>query len=150
MTGVRRYFEDFHVGESFTTPEIEVTTDEIVDFATRFDPQFFHTDPESAHASVFGEHVASGWHTAALTMRLWHDHGPPVQGGLIGLGVEDLRWGPLRGGDRIHVVGEVIETRPSSSGAPRGVVRLRLRTLSHRDVEVQHMVAAILVPARGH
>lgn len=143
-----RTFEDFAVGEVFTTPEIEVTTQEIVAFASRYDPQFFHTDPESAHLSVFGEHVASGWHTAALTMRLWHDHSPPVAGGLIGLGVEDLRWGPLRGGDRIHVTGEIVETRPSSSGAPRGVVRVRVRTLSHRDEEVQHMVAAILVPTR--
>ena len=149
MVDVRRYFEDFTVGETFTTPGVEVTTDEIVAFATQYDPQYFHTEPESAAASVFGEHVASGWHTAALTMRLWHDHGPPVEGGLIGLGVEDLRWGPLRGGDRIHVVGEVVETRPSRSGAPRGVVRLRLRTLTDRDTEVQHMVAAILVPARG-
>ena len=143
-----RHFEDFAVGERFTTPAIEVTTEEIVAFATRFDPQYFHTDPEAAPGSVFGAHVASGWHTAALTMRLWHDHSPSVQGGLVGLGVEELRWGPLRGGDRIHVVGEVVETRPSRSGAPRGVVRLRVRTLSDRDVEVQHMVTAILVPAR--
>lgn len=149
MAADPRHFEDFAVGESFTTPPLEVTTEEIVAFATRFDPQYFHTDPDAAPASVFGAHVASGWHTAALTMRLWHDHTPTVQGGLVGLGVEELRWGPLRGGDRIHVAGEVIETRPSRGGAPRGVVRLRLRTLSDRGIEVQHMVTAILVPTRG-
>jgi acyl dehydratase len=77
------------------------------------------------------------------------DHGPAVSGGLVGLGAEELRWGPLRGGDRIRVVGEVVEVRRSRSAAPRGVVKLRLRTLNQRDEEVQHMVTAILVPARG-
>lgn len=148
MPAEPRTFEDFAVGETFTTPEITVTTEEIVEFASRYDPQYFHTDPASAHLSVFGEHVASGWHTAALTMRLWHDHTPAVSGGMIGLGAEELRWGPLRGGDRIHVTGEVVETRPSSSGAPRGVVRVRVRTISDRGVEVQHMLVAMLVPTR--
>ena len=117
MATVPRHFEDFTVGESFTTPEVEVTTQEIVDFATRFDPQYFHTDPASARESVFGEHVASGWHTAALTMRLWHDHSPPVAGGLVGLGVEELRWGPLRGGDRIRVAGEVVVACEPAGGS---------------------------------
>jgi acyl dehydratase len=81
-------------------------------------------------------------------MRLWVDHGPVVEGGTVGLGVEDLRWGPLVPGDRLRVEGEILEVRPSRSGAPRGVVRLRLRTLNQRDEEVQHMVTAILVPAR--
>ncbi len=71
-----------------------------------------------------------------------------MAGGLIGLGVDELRWGPLRPGDRIRVVGEVVETRPSRSGASRGVVRIRLRTLNQRDEEVQHMIPTILVPAR--
>jgi acyl dehydratase len=144
-----RYFEDFAAGETFTTPEVEVTTAEIIGFARLYDPQHFHTDPETAVDSVFGRHVGSGWHTAALTMRLWFDHGPPVAGGLVGLGVDELRWGPLHGGDRIHVVGEVVETIPSRSGAPRGVVRLRLRTLTHRGTEAQHMLSAILVPSRA-
>jgi acyl dehydratase len=82
-------------------------------------------------------------------MRLWVDHGPAVDGGLVGLGVEELRWGPLVPGDRLRLEGEVLEVRPSRSGAPRGVVRIRVRTLNQRDEEVQHMVTAILVPARG-
>ena len=76
------------------------------------------------------------------------DHGPAVAGGLIGLGADELRWGPLRPGDRIRVVGEVVEKRPSSSGAPRGTIRVRLRTLNQHDAEVQHMIATILVPTR--
>ena len=89
-----RYFEDFSAGETFTTVEVEVTTAEIIEFARLYDPQHFHTDPESAVDSVFGAHVGSGWHTAALTMRLWLDHGPPVAGGLVGLGVERAALGP--------------------------------------------------------
>jgi acyl dehydratase len=112
------------------------------------DPQPFHTDPAAGPGSVFGRHVGSGWHTAAITMRLWVDHGPMVEGGTVGLGVEDIRWGPLVPGDRLRVEGEILEVRPSRSGAPRGVVRLRLRTLNQRDEVVQHMVTAILVPAR--
>ncbi len=134
------------MGEVFTSPERLVSEEEIVAFAEAFDPQTFHTDAGSAHTSVFGALVASGWHTAAMTMRLWVDHGPPVAGGIIGLGADELRWGPLRPGDRIRVVGEVLETRASRSGAQRGVVRIRLRTLNQRDEEVQHMIAAILVP----
>lgn len=143
-----RYFEDFRVGEVFETPDRPVSEEEIIAFAEDYDPQHFHTDPGSAHESVFGTHVASGWHTAAMTMRLFVDHAPPVAGGLVGLGVDELRWGPLRPGDRIHVVGEVLETRPSRSGAPRGVVRIRLRTLNQRAEEVQHMIPSILVPTR--
>jgi acyl dehydratase len=144
-----RFLEDFTVGERFETPDREVGTDEIIAFASDFDPQYFHVDPAAARSSVFGGHVASGWHTAGMTMRLLLDHGPAVSGGLVGLGAEELRWGPLRGGDRIRVVGEVVEVRRSRSGGPRGVVKLRLRTLNQRDEEVQHMVTAILVPARG-
>ena len=143
------HLEDFHPGDRFVTPEREVTEAEIVAFAREYDPQHFHTDPASAAQSVFGRHVASGWHTAALTMRLWLEHGPQIAGGMIGLGVEELRWGPLVPGDRIRVEGEILEVRPSSSGAPRGVVRLRVRTLNQRDEEVQHMVPAILVASRG-
>lgn len=143
-----RFLEDFTAGERFETPDVEVTPDAILAFAREFDPQPFHLDHAAARDSVFGDLAASGWHTAALTMRLWVDHGPAVSGGLIGLGVEELRWRPLRPGDRIRVNGEVLDVRPSRSGAPRGVVRLRLLTLNQRDEEVQHMVSAILVPAR--
>ena len=87
------HLEDFHPGDRFVTPEREVTEAEIVAFAREFDPQPFHTDPAAGAGSVFGRHVGSGWHTAALTMRMWVDHGPRVAGGMIGLGVEDLRWG---------------------------------------------------------
>jgi acyl dehydratase len=142
------HLEDLHPGDRFVTPEREVTEAEIVAFAREYDPQPFHTDPGAAAGSVFGRLVASGWHTTALTMRLWLDHGPQIAGGMVGLGVEELRWRPLLPGDRIRLEGEILEVRPSRSGAPRGVVRMRIRTLNHRDEEVQHMVSTILVPAR--
>jgi acyl dehydratase len=142
------HLEDLHPGDRFVTPEREVTEAEIVAFAREYDPQPFHTDPGAAAGSVFGRLVASGWHTTALTMRLWVDHGPQIAGGMVGLGVEELRWRPLLPGDRIRLEGEILEVRPSRSGAPRGVVRMRIRTLNHRDEEVQHMVSTILVPAR--
>ena len=142
------HLEDFQPGDRFVTPEREVTEAEIVAFAREFDPQPFHTDPDAAAASVFGRLVASGWHTTALTMRLWVDHGPQIAGGMVGLGVEELRWKPLLPGDRIRLEGEILEVRPSRSGALRGVVRMRIRTLNHRDEEVQHMVPSVLVPAR--
>ena len=143
------HLEDFAVGDRFETPETEVTAEAIVEFAGRYDPQPFHTDAAAARDSVFGRLVASGWHTAALTMRLWLDHGPQIAGGMVGLGAEELRWGAVEPGDRIRVVGEVLEVRASRSGAPRGVVRLRILTLNQRDEEVQHMTPTILVPSRG-
>jgi len=142
------HLEDFRPGDRFTTPEREVTEAEIVAFARDWDPQPFHTDPAAGPGSVFGRHVGSGWHTAAITMRLWVDHGPTVTGGTVGLGVDEMRWGQLVPGDRLRLEGEVLEVRPSRSGASRGVVRLRIRTVNQRDEEVQHMVTAILVPAR--
>lgn len=142
------HLDDFSPGDRFTTPEREISEAEIVAFASDWDPQPFHTDPAAGPGSVFGRHVGSGWHTAAITMRLWVDHGPMVAGGTVGLGVDDMRWGPLLPGDRLRLEGEVLEVRPSRSGAPRGVVRLRIRTLNQRDEEVQRMVTTILVPAR--
>ena len=78
------YMEDLSVGQKFTGGPIEVTEQAIIDFANQFDPQEFHTDPEAAKDSVFGAHVASGWHTAALTMRLILDASPRMKGGMFG------------------------------------------------------------------
>ena len=144
-----RYFEDFAVGDSFETPGVVVSLEAIVEFARDYDPQPAHTDPEAAEDTVFRGLVASGWHTAGLTMRQWVEHGPRVAGGMVGLGVEELRWGALRPGDHIRLRADVVELIPSRSGAPRGVVRVRMVTLNQRDEEVQHMVTAILVPSRA-
>jgi ribose 5-phosphate isomerase B len=143
------WLEDLPEGTRFASPPVTVDEAAIIGFARRYDPQVFHLDPAAARASVFGGLVASGWQTTAITMRLFADHGPAIHGGLVGLGVDDLRWGPLRPGDRVRIEGEVVGARRSSSGAPRGVVNVRLRTLGELGGEVQHLVATMLVPARA-
>lgn len=143
------WFEDLPEGTRFATPSVVVDEAAIIGFARRYDPQVFHLDPVAARETVFGGLVASGWHTTAITMRLLADHGPLIRGGVVGLGVEDLRWGPLRPGDRVRVEGEVIGARRSSSRPRRGIVSARLRTLGEEGGEVQHLVAAMLVPARA-
>jgi ribose 5-phosphate isomerase B len=143
------WFEDLPEGTGFSTPSVVVDEAAVIGFARRYDPQVFHLDPDAARDTVFGGLVASGWHTTAITMRLFADHGPRISGGLVGLGVEDLRWGPLRPGERVRVEGEVIATRRSKSARPRGIVTVRLRTLGADGGEVQHMVATMLVPARA-
>lgn len=143
------WLEDLPVGTTFASPAVEVGRDAMVSFAGRYDPQPFHLDPEAGAGSVFGGLVASGWFTTALTMRLFVDHGPRVSGGLVGLGVEDLRWKALHPGTHVHVEGDVIDARRSRNGAARGIVRLRLRTLDAAGEEVQHLIPSLLVPARS-
>jgi RpiB/LacA/LacB family sugar-phosphate isomerase len=142
-------FEDLEVGRRFTSPPVRVDEAAIVAFARHYDPQAFHTDPADAGRLAFGGLVASGWHTAAITMRLFVDHGPRVRGGSLGLGVEELRWGPLRPGSEVHLDAEVIGARRSRGPEPRGLVRMRVRTLDGSGAEVQHMIPTMLVPARG-
>ena len=144
-----RWLEDFAVGDAFETPPEVVPEADIVAFARRYDPQPFHLDREAGERSVFGGLVASGWHTAALTMGLLVRHSPDVVGGIVGLGVEELRWGPLRPDDAIRVHVEVVSVRRSASRTDRGIVRLRVRTLNQRDEEVQHFVVSTLVLARA-
>jgi GNAT superfamily N-acetyltransferase len=88
---VSLYLEDVVVGTEFVTGEVTITTDDIIAFASQFDPQPFHTDPDAAKSTFFGGLAASGWHTAALTMRLLVTQGPPIAGGIIGAG-GDLAW----------------------------------------------------------
>lgn len=144
------WLEDLAVGQVWESPAREVTADEIVAFARDYDPQPFHLDPEAGERSVFGGLVASGWHTSAMTMRLFVDHGPRIAGGLVGLGLEELRWGPLRPGERIRLRCEVLSVRPSRSRPDRGLVRLAWTTLTEDGREVQHGIPTLLVPARGN
>ena len=117
-------------------------------FASQFDPQPFHLDENAAKASLFSGLVASGWHTAAMTMRLLVETGLPLAGGLIGAGGE-LSWPrPTRPGDILRVESEVQEIIPSRSRPDRGVVALRMVTRNQRDEEVQIFVAKLVVPRR--
>jgi acyl dehydratase len=144
------YFEDFDVGMRITEgPRRRVEKAEIIAFAKQFDPQFFHLDQEAARHSIFGELVASGWHTAAMTMWLLTQRQTKPAGGSIGLGFEALRWPiPVRPGDELRVESEIIDTRPSRSRPDRGLIKMRTRTLNQRGEVVQEVVANALVPRR--
>jgi acyl dehydratase len=118
-------------------------------FAAEFDPQPFHLDQDAARASLFGGLVTSGWHTAALTMRLLVAGELRIVGGLIGLGAEELRWPrPVRPGDVLRVESEVLGLRPSKSHPSRGVVRVRNTTLNQDREPVMVMVVTMIVPRR--
>jgi acyl dehydratase len=143
------YFEDLAVGEKFNTPEHTVTKEEIIAFARQFDPQSFHTDPTEAKSSLFGELVASGWHTAALSMSLMVRGDMQLSGGVIGQGAEELRWPrPVLPGDRLRVVMEVAELDPVPSRTGRGRVKLRCRTYNQHGKIVQDMTANLLIARR--
>jgi acyl dehydratase len=144
-----RYFEDFSLGLRFRSAEVTVTAEDIKRFAREFDPQPFHTDEAAAKASFFGELVASGWHTAALSMRMLADSDLRPAGGSIGAGVEDLRWPrPTHAGDVLHLEGEVIDLRPSRSRPTIGIVKIRVETLNQRGDLVQEFTPALIVPRR--
>jgi len=143
------YLDDLTVGQRFVTGSLRIDTDQIKRFAGQFDPQPFHLDETSADASLFRGLAASGWHTAALTMRLMVEHGAPIAGGLIGAGAE-LDWpAPTRPGDELRVETEVLEIIPSRSKPDRGIVRVRNCTLNQRDEAVQVMIAKLVVPRRS-
>jgi acyl dehydratase len=124
------YLEDVVVGSEFISDEVTITAEDIIAFATQFDPQPFHLDPEAARNSFFGGLAASGWHTAAITMRLLVTGGPQIAGGTIGAGGE-LAWPtPTRPGDRLHVRVTVESVTPSKSRPDRGSTMLRVETLT--------------------
>jgi acyl dehydratase len=142
------YLDDLHVGQRFTSATHAVDALQIKAFARQFDPQPFHLDEEAAKGSMFAGLVASGWHTAAITMRLLVESGLPIAGGLVGIGGE-MSWPrPTRPGDVLSVVSEIIEVTPSRSRPDRGVVRLRSETRNQRDEVVQILDAKLLVPRR--
>src|SRR5215467_12596637 len=111
----RRYLEDFAVGQTYGSGRIQIGEEEIKDFAVQFDPQPFHLDEEAARSTIFGGLAASGWHTAAITMRLLVTGGPKLANGIVGAG-GDIEWKtPARAGDLLHVDSEVVELIPSRS-----------------------------------
>ena len=138
MGGRDSYFlDDMHVGQRFRTQTHRIDEDQIVAFARQFDPQPFHLGTQSARGTFFGELVASGWHTAAITMRLLVESGPPISGGIVGAGAE-ITWAmPTRPNDILHVESEVIALAPSRSRPDRGMVTLRNETRNQNGDVVQ-------------
>ena len=142
-----RYLDDFASGEVIdSAEEYEMTPERIAAFATEFDPQPIHLDPEMARESLFGGIIASGWHSLSVTMRLMVRsnifEGAPV----VGVGIQNLRYlKPVRAGDRLRARAEVLETRPSSSQPDRGYLVLRVVTLRDEE-QVLTQDWTVLVP----
>jgi acyl dehydratase len=139
--------EDLEVGQVFRSGSHTVDVQQIKSFASQFDPQPFHLDEERAKATFFGELVASGWHTAAITMRLLVAS-TPILGGLIGAGGE-LTWPrATKPGDTLDVETEVLEIKPSRSSPERGLVTLRSTTRNQERHSVQIMTCRVVVPSK--
>jgi len=142
-----RYFEDFAVGQTFGSGRRRIEAERIRSFAAEFDPQPFHD--EAARATMFGGLAASGWHTAALSMRLLVEGELRPAGGIIGGRLEELHWPrPVRPGDELRVESEVLEVRPSNSRPDQGLIKLRTTTLNQNGEPVQIFIANLFVPRR--
>src|SRR5690606_10834124 len=137
------YLEDLHVGQTFTAGPVTVTADAIKAFAREYGPPPFHLDEAAARDSLFGGLAASGWHTAALSMRLLVD-GLPFAGGLIGVGGETTWPRPTRPGDTLTVHVEILDITPSRSRPDRGMVRTRNETRNQHGDPVQISTLGII------
>ena len=143
----QQFLEDYAVGQVYLSGRKRVSKEEIIAFAKEFDPQFYHLDEVAALQSPFKGLAASGWHTAAMTMRLLVDGEFRPAGGILGVGFDQMSWSlPVRPGDELRVKSEVLEVRPSKSKPDRGMIRVKNTTLNQNDEVVQMFTANLLVP----
>ena len=144
-----KYLEDFAAGQTYGSGRLRVDKDRIKAFAAEFDPQPFHLDDEAARGSIFGGLAASGWHTAALTMRLLIEGELKPAGGIVGAGFDEFRWPlPVRPGDELHLESEILEVRPSKSRPHQGLIKVRTTTMNQKGEAVQVLVGTLVVPRR--
>ena len=144
-----RYLEDFQPGQRFASGRLRVESARIKSFAAEFDPQPFHLNEDTARDTLFKGLAASGWHTAAMTMRLLVDGELKPAGGIIGAGFEEMRWPrPVRPDDELHVESEVLEVRPSKSRPDQGVIKVRTTTSNQNGEPVQVFVGNLIVLRR--
>jgi acyl dehydratase len=145
-----KYLDDFAVGQTYGSGRLTVEKDRIKAFAAEFDPQPFHMDEDAARGSIFGGLAASGWHTAALTMRLLVQSELKPAGGIVGAGFDEFRWPhPVRPGDELHLEIEVLDVRPSQSRPNQGVIKVKTTTKNQNGDAVQISVGNLIVPRRG-
>jgi acyl dehydratase len=145
-----RYFEDYVAGAVFECGYIPVTQAEIIEFARRYDPQDMHVDPEAAARGRFGGLIASGWHTAAMTMRLIAENFLSKGTSLASPGIDELRWlKPVRPGDALRVRVTVVEATPSRSRSDRGMVRSLVEVLNQDGDVVMSMKPMNIIRRRG-
>jgi acyl dehydratase len=144
-----RYLEDFAVGQTFGSGRLRIEKQRIETFAAEFDPQPFHLDEQAARNTLFGGLAASGWHTAAVSMRLLVESELKPAGGIIGAGFDELRWPrPVRPDDELRVESEVLDVRPSQSRPNEGLLKLRMTTLNQNGEAVQVAIGYLLVQRR--
>lgn len=144
-----RYLEEFAPGQKFGSGQLKVDRERIKSFAAEFDPQPFHLSEEAARESVFKGLAASGWHTAAMTMRLLVESELKPVAGIVGVGFDEFRWpSPVRPDDTLHLEIEVLEVRPSRSHSDQGVINVKTTTLNQRNEPVQVAVGSLIVPRR--
>ena len=141
------YFEDLAVGDEWTSDAYEITQDEIIEFAEQYDPQWFHTDPErAAEESIYGSLIAAGFHTAAISTRLFVDCFLSDTATLGGKGIDKLRWHePVRPGDRLSIQTEILDLDAETDS--RGLADIRIET-SNQDGEVVFSMIALVMFAR--
>ncbi|MCI0547872.1 MAG: MaoC family dehydratase [Candidatus Rokubacteria bacterium] len=143
------YFEDVVVGETRRFGSYRVTAEEIVEFARQFDPQPFHLDEEAARPTMFGGLIASGWHTAAMLIRMVADHAIPGTASAGALGFDDLQWRvPVRPGDVLSVESVIRERAVSRRRSDRGTVKIEWRVLNQRDEVVMSLVSLVIYRRR--
>ena len=144
------YFDEVKAGDQFTSDPYVITEEAIIAFAREFDVQPFHTDHAAANESVFGGLAASGWHTAAVAMRLFTTGPLQFVGGAVGLGVDELRWPvAVRPGDTLKLETEILELRPSKSKPTHGIIRIRNVAKNQKDEVVLSYAANALVQRRS-
>jgi acyl dehydratase len=144
------YFEDFQIGHKFASmSSTKVSAQEITEFAEKYDPQPFHLDEAAGKSTFFKGLAASGWLTAAIVMRMRVEN-IKVHGGMIGAGVEEIRWTePVRPGDTLRTESEVIALRPSRNRPQYGLVTIFTNTFNQRDEVVMKSTVKFLAPMRN-
>ncbi len=143
------YLEDFAAGQTYGSGRLTIEKARIKSFAAEFDPQPFHMDEEAARGTIFEGLAASGWHTAALTMRLLVEGDLKPAGGIVGASFDDFRWPlPVRRGDELRVESEILEVRPSKTHPSRGMIKVRTTTLNQNGAAVQVSVVNLVVQRR--
>ena len=148
-----RYLEDYAVGQTYGSGVVRIDGERMKSFASEFDPQPFHISDEGAKGTIFGSLAASGWYTAAITMKLLVEGDLKPAGGVVGLGFEEFRWSkPVRPGDELRVQSEILDVRTSKSRPGWGLIKVRNTTTNQAGEAVQVVVGNLMVPARnpGH
>jgi acyl dehydratase len=144
-----KYLEDFAIEQTYRSGRLRVDAERIKAFAAEFDPQPFHLDEEAACRSIFGGLAASGWHTAAMTMRLLVESDLKPAGGIVGAGFDEFRWPlPVRANDELRLEIEVLEVRPSKSRPTQGLIKVRTTTKNQNGETVQVSVGNLIVLRR--